>query len=295
MQSFPDAALQRDVPVAVPVVKILMLILIATKYSDSKLQPFTRVAYQFGAAAAICKLAFFAMYYLGDASFGGNGFPGTLLQDLSFCLALTGVVVTLALDFLWSLSSSMEKGALFHHEWVASDVALTWYMIQVPLIVGLASIRHLPLPCDGNVALEFSIMVVLICSFGFVWYCLWKVRGASDSEDFKAAYKAAFYVNVLCTCLVMQNSFFFLVFYDHPDFLLGYKLQEHAAETLGVFVMMCYFMYVKQHSQAIHDHMHDLDKKKSSLQHKSTFGGLLGIQCEGVVGQQSGAGERLLK
>lgn len=289
-QGFPVDSLAKVVPVVVPVVKVVQLILVAAKYQSSRLQPFARMAYQFGSLAALCKLGFFAMYHFGDP----KAFPGPLLQDLSFILALTGVVVTLALDFLWALSSSMEKGALFHHDLVASDVALRWYALQVPIVIVLASLRYFPWPFLKELALEGAVNVVLILSFGFVWYCLCKVYGASKSFEFKNAYRAAFIVNIICTLLVSQNIFFFMVLCWNPSFVEGFKLQEHSAEGVGIFVMLCYFMYVKEQPQAIHDHMHDLDRKKSGLQHKSTFGGLVGIQCPGNVVQQPGVKEPLV-
>eukprot|EP00425_Heterocapsa_triquetra_P000451 CAMPEP_0195060288 /NCGR_PEP_ID=MMETSP0448-20130528/7583_1 /TAXON_ID=66468 /ORGANISM="Heterocapsa triquestra, Strain CCMP 448" /LENGTH=324 /DNA_ID=CAMNT_0040090683 /DNA_START=68 /DNA_END=1042 /DNA_ORIENTATION=+ len=272
----PPPVLTAKVPVIVCAVKVVQLLLVAWKYPSSKLQPFARLAYQFSSVAAMCKI----LYFTGVVKL-------QLFQDLSFILCLTGVVVTLALDFLWALSSSIETSPLFHHDWFASDVVLTWYGVQIFAIPALASITYLPLPVNNKIALEFAITVVLWLSFGFVWFCLWKVHGASNSTEFKKAYNAALIVTAINTGLVLQNTLLFVVLCGDLGFQENFNLSEHFCETIGIFCMLCYFMFVQEQPAEIHNHMHDLDNKRKTLKHKSTLGSLVGIQCVGSIEQST--------
>ena len=198
-----------NLPMGVTLCKGALLSLIAGKYKSTELQPFVRSIFQYAAAGAVSKIIFFAPP-TAAAAYSGLGTGKAILQDISFVFPLVGVVVTMSLDFLWALSSSLESDTLFKRDVSESDFVIRWYKLQIPICVGLAAIRHLPaalLPASNELCFQTAINVTLIGSFGFVWACLMKVHGKSDSEKFKKAYKAAFIVNLLCTGLVAQNVF----------------------------------------------------------------------------------------
>ena len=66
------------------------------------------------------------------------------LEDLSFCFPLFGVVLTMGLDFLWALSSTMETNALFNRNISESAFVSNLRKIQMVLIPSLAMARTIP-------------------------------------------------------------------------------------------------------------------------------------------------------
>jgi len=260
-----------------PSLKAIQLLMVFVKYSESRLQPFARMAYQFSVISCMANIVYFAMCY-DQADF--NADLGASIQDLSLICDITGVVVTLTLDFIWAVSSSDESSVLFHREMSASDFVMNWYFIQVFVIAGLMSIRYIPMPLPNEVVLRAATTFILVASLGFSWVCLAKAKGSSNATPFKAAYRAALTVNVVCTVIAVHSALMLSVLWSYfPLFQRAYVMQAHLCESFVVFIIICYFIFVKEQPSEIHNHLHDLRNKRVILKHKSALQSLVGIQC----------------
>ena len=242
-------------PLGVSICKSILILTIVMNYSKAKFQPFTRSIYHFAAAGAVSKIAFFFLAFANPAtktsSFSGLDALVATAQDLSFVLPLVGVVITTSLDFLWALSSTCEDDPIFNRN--ISDVSFVhgWTKMQIPICVVLAIIRHTPtsiLPLPTELMLQSAINLTLVISFGFVWYCLYKVHGKSNSEEFKKAFRNASIVNFLLSSLVAQNMVMLPPLFKDP---LGkapnenYLQMQHFLENIGIAIMIAYFMVIK--------------------------------------------------
>lgn len=119
----------------------------------------------------------------------------------------------------------------------------------------------------SRLASHVNIAALLHLAFGFIWYCLWKVTGTSNTKRFKAAYRATLTVNLLCHAAATTYTISFIpIFYDDTGKVDEYysgKIDElcllvtHFLETNVVLLLVCYFAFLKAP-------LADLQKKKAN-------------------------------
>jgi|EP00927_Polykrikos_kofoidii_P034925 hypothetical protein len=223
--------------------KVALLLAICAKYKSTVFQPFSRCVCQFSALGCICRIFFFSLvFFLPDSDCSLIN----LLQDLSFDPSVVGVVVTMGLDFLWALSKEGDSSPIFDRNISESDFVARWYKFAVVFTLVLASIRFVPFPCRVELVYQWAIFLTLSLSFGFMSICLFKVRGTSKKPSFLLAFKVASAVIGLCTVLIA--IFAVTVVQLTLDFggQLGFFLKsEHVLETIGLWSIMSYFLFLK--------------------------------------------------
>lgn len=239
----PPSTLGPFVQYAIPTCKLVLLGIAMQKYQSSKHQPFTRNVYQHAAMGAAVKILALQGNHLG-LHFSQE--MVNTLQDLSFCFPLFGVVLTTGLDFLWALSSTMETNALFNRNISETDFVSKLQKVQLVCIPATALVRYLPTPWHPDLVFNWIINIVLMSSFGFVWYCLWKVHGSSTSDRFQKAYRNSVIVNLLCSMLVANNvANIFPVMTDVDKYLSIFNNLTHILENIGISLIFSYFAYIK--------------------------------------------------
>ena len=204
----------------------------------------------------------------------------TTMEDLSFCFPLVGVVVTMGLDFLWALSSTMEK--VFRNNISEVDFVNNLFQAQVVLVPSVAAARHLPPPWQPDLVLNWTILIVLFASFGFIWYCLGKVHGTSDSTKFKSAFSKALFANSILS-LILLNLFVHIipVMGDFDKYVRPYIVLNHLMEAIGVFGIVSFFAFFKAAPADLQDHTTSMNTMGEVLKAKSKFKGLIGKNKQG--------------
>lgn len=276
------AKIAENLPMIVSGIKAFLVLTIISKYSSSKLMPFVRSIYQFCILGNICKLLFFFPPTEEPKYVGGGGMIETL-QDLSFVFQLMGVVVTMSLDFLWALSSALESDPIFHRDISESDFVIGWFKMQLPILLGLLTIRHAPsdmLPMANGKCFQIAIQIILMLSFGFVWLCLLKVYGKSDTPRFRKAYTAAFVVNFLCSGLVAQNGAMTWLLVSDQVGEVSFLQMEHFLETTGILLILCYFMFLKAAPADLQTAHINMKGVRGVIRAKCIFKNSLGIHCK---------------
>uniref|UniRef100_A0A7S4GJG6 Uncharacterized protein n=1 Tax=Eutreptiella gymnastica TaxID=73025 RepID=A0A7S4GJG6_9EUGL len=259
------------------VAKVILLVLICVKYSESAYQPFTRSLYQFAFFGAVSKLLFFVPQAFGEPVFEEQ--IRLLFEDLSFIFPLIGVVVTMGLDFLWALSREGES-PLFDNNISESDFTAQWYKLEIVFVVGLGAIRFFPglFPIDVELVFQGAIQVVLYFSFGFIWFCLFKVRGTSTSPGFLRAYTIAWYVTFGCTLLVISNSIAAApLIVSVKDNIAFFLFMQHCLETIGISLIVSYFMFFKAPPADLREHAKTAAAISGVVKSQSKFKALLGL------------------
>ena len=254
--------------------KLILLCVVISKYGSTKNLPFSRSVFQFAAMGAITKILYFqGPRYLGMS----DPIVLTTMEDLSFCFPLVGVVVTMGLDFLWALSSTMEKNPVFRNNISEVDFVNNLFQAQVVLVPSVAAARHLPLPWQPDLVLNWTILIVLFASFGFIWYCLGKVHGTSDSTKFQNAFSKALVANSILS-MILINLFVHIipVMGDFNKYVRPYIVLNHLMEAIGVFGIVSFFAFFKAAPADLQDHTTSMNTMGEVLKAKSKFKGLLG-------------------
>lgn len=227
----------------VTAIKIIELAVVAKKYGSSSEQPFSLNVYRHSFLGAATKLCLFSAETFDLLP--ADGWAIKLLEDLTFVFVLIGIFVTTGLDFLWALSSSADSDVIFRRNISESDFVSDWTRYQRLVIVFLPCCRYILPSYEGLVVVHSSFNFWLYLSYGFIWYCLWKVRGAAQTQKFKDAYRKAFAVtSIVFTCIFTYTLFFVPLFYDMSDARL-FIVVTHFLETTSTHAQVIYFAFLK--------------------------------------------------
>ena len=240
----PEETLVGFVRIYTPLMKIIQLLVVASCYSKAKYQPFSRNVYKYASAGAIMKLLDF-FYPFGDDDTGIK--LKALCEDLSFCFPLMGVIVTTGLDFLWALSSSIDSDILFTGNISEPDFVANMEQIQPLIVLILAMARYAPIPFDvAGVCISHACFTVfLLASYGFIWYCLYNVKGASTTKRFKDAYFKASTVSALVSiCIIAYDLSLIPCIYD-SSLITQFMHVTHFLETTSIVALVAFFAYLK--------------------------------------------------
>jgi len=231
------------VKTVVPIAKIMSLLTIVSVWSASKSMPFSRNIYKYAFMGAIAKLVHFSLPY-GDTDMGSK--LESLFEDLSFVLPLMGVIVTTGLDFLWALSSSIDSDILFRRNISEYDFVVKFERIQPIVTIFLVFARYAPnINVEGLVFAHLCFAVWLVTSYGFIWFCLWKVAGASETKRFQDAYHKSFAITAFVSSqILLYLLVLFPCVYD-AELCRKFILVTHLLETLAIFALVAFFAFFK--------------------------------------------------
>jgi hypothetical protein len=224
----------------------VQLVLIVNKWPQAKHQPFSRNVYMFGALEAL-----FSIWYLCNGKYGVPMVENeTLLwtiDDLAFNLALVGCVLTLGVDFLWALASTTESNPLFNQNISEVDFVLrNWYFVEILAVAGICGTRYLPTSYSPHAVIEWTMCFFLSSFVCFIWFCLYKVKGTSNSKRFHDAFFKASVVNGLLSFIIFAHTMDTVALSFRVEELLNnYILMTHILQTMGVGCILAFFMFLK--------------------------------------------------